>query len=381
MKRYALSIIILPALLFSLLSGCAMTNAVKDSGLTAYTHESPAFIVKYPKRWVERPLNGSEVLSVGQTYSVKDLPAMNVSVFDIPDGYQLSDLPGETENNLKRNIPWGAQFEKTIKDIKLDNGARAIACKYSWEWTGRPLRFFAFQVGAIKDNKVVIAFAVGARFPSVLKPLKRYAGSLQFIDPENPESHGVENAVEEEGTYGKDNGQDKNSIAEVKEKTTATKPVEPSLQINMPFSKMTSHDLKKLLISANARKNMASGIPTADGKVEVQGVLMKKRVIQLCEILEDVEALEKYEPEYDSDLPDTGFVVQNNTDRRVTMKIKGSSDKNMAVSAGESSAVALPEGTYEYSFSSDKDGSLKSFSGEKTILNKSRYLFKFYLSD
>ncbi len=383
MSRYTNRIIILIAFLivFTLLYGCATTESKNYDDLIMYSHESPAFLVKYPKSWVKRPTKGDEVLSVGPTFSNKSFPAMNVSVFDIPEAYKLKDLPGETENQLISAMPWGSQFKKSIKDIKLNDGSRAISSTYSWEWTGRPLRFFAFQVGTIKDNKLVSTLAVGTRFPSVLKSLKRYAGSLEFLVMETAGSHPAENVVEAIETHKKDLDKEIIPHVEVKKNAVRKKANKPEFNINMPFSKMTSHDLKKLLISANARKKMESGSPTPGGKVEIQGVLMKKREIQLCEMIEDVEALEKYEPDYNSDLPDTGFVVQNDTDRRVTMKIKGKAGKTLVVSAGESSAVALPEGTYECSFSSNKGGSLKSFSGERSLLKKSRYLFKFYLKD
>lgn len=383
MSRYPNRITLLTAFLIvlGLLSGCATTKSINDDDLAVYINESPAFIVKYPKTWVTRPIQGSEVLSVCQTFSTKRLPAMNVSVSDVPEEYELIDLPEETVNMLKKSMPWASHINKSTTDIKLNDGSRAVASMYSWEWKSKGIPFFAFQVAAMKDHKLVSTFAMDARYDSVLKKLKRYAGSLEFLEAEGADSHSDEKVFETTEIYEKD--LDEEIVPHVEEKKNAIKKktTKPQFNISMPLSKMTSNDLKKLLISENARKKMASGISTPDGKVEVKGVLMKKRAIQLCEIIEDVEALEKYDPDYVSDLPDTGFVVQNDTDRRVTMKIKGNADKTMAVSAGESSAVALPEGTYEYSFSSDKGGSLKAFSGEKTILKKCRYLFKFYLKD
>jgi len=368
-------IIILSGILtvFALLSGCAAgLGLTKAETLTVYTHESPAFTVEYPEYWVKKEPKRSEVLSVSPTPARKSLPKMSVLVLNLPKGFNISNLPKLTVRRLKSAMPWATKFNKKSKDIQLNDGSSALRTAYTFGHNSMPLSFYVIQVSAIKDNTLVSLFAIDAKCLGSTKNLERYVDSFQFIEIETAEtSSRTEKDVIEAAEQSVSKPED----------DLAKSMDEPELDFGLPISKFTADDLAKIRQDVIIRNKPPALPPTPEGKVNVKGILMKKREIQLCEIIEDVEALEKYEPDYVSDLPDTGFVVQNDTDRKLTMEITGSIDKTLTVSAGESSAVALPEGTYKCSFSSDKDWSLKSFSGEKTIFKKCRYLFKFYLKD
>ena len=382
MKELSKMIILLSVVLsvFALLSACAGPGLVneQEDPLVVYTNESHAFTVKYPNYWVKRPLKTSEVLSVAPTPIRRSLPAISVSVSDFPQGFKMADLPEETAKLLKRAYPWASPFNRKSNDIKLNDGSLALATTYTWENHSGGVRFYGVQVSAVKDQKLVTVFAINAKYRGSLEYLRQYAGSLKFLETGTAGISSAENGVK---ALEKDRAQEKIQNAGVKEDTMGKQTSETAFNFTLPLSNMTVNDLKQIELDVRLKNKPPLFAPTPEGHVDIRGVKMRKRAIQLSEILEDVEAIEKYEPENLSDLPHTGFVVQNDTDRIVTMKIKGNADKKIIVPAGDTSAMALPVGTYKYSFSTDKDGSLKNFSGERAVLNKSRYLFKFYLKE
>ena len=86
-----------------------------------------------------------------------------------------------------------------------------------------------------------------------------------------------------------------------------------------------------------------------------------------------------YEPENMSNLPDTGFMVQNDTDRIVIMKISWDIEKTLVTSVGNLGVAALPVGTCNYSFFTLEDGALENLSGKRVVERKYRYFYRLYV--
>jgi hypothetical protein len=199
MKECSKRIILLSIMssIFALLSACYGLGLVKEGEdpLTVYTHESPAFTVKYPNYWVKRPPKTPEVLSVAPTPMRRSLPAISVSVLDLPEGLKMKDLSKETLKHLKNTMPWASPFNRRSKDIELNDGSLALATTYTWEYHSGGIRFYAVQVSAMKGDKLVTIFAINAKYSGSLDYLREYAGSLEFIETGTAGISSAENEV------------------------------------------------------------------------------------------------------------------------------------------------------------------------------------------
>ncbi len=76
-----------------------------------------------------------------------------------------------TLRHLKDTMPWASPFNRKSTDLKLNDGSLALATTYTWEYHSGGGRFYAVQVSAIKDNKLVTIFAINAK----------YGGSLDYL--------------------------------------------------------------------------------------------------------------------------------------------------------------------------------------------------------
>ena len=119
-------------------------------------------------------------------------------------------------------------------------------------------------------------------------------------------------------------------------------------------------------------------------------------VIQIHETIEDTEFEGMYGPEGPHDLPETGIVLENNSDADFTVRFEGNTIKTVSVLSGETSSAHLPPGTYKYIISTaentQSEGPSMSFSkalkserpikaltGEKTVREKCRTTFDVFL--
>jgi len=94
------------------------------------------------------------------------------------------------------------------------------------------------------------------------------------------------------------------------------------------------------------------------------------------------------------DLPETGIVVENNSDVDITVRFEGDTIKTVSVLSGGTSSAHLPPGTYKYAISAVEDTQTQSISfskalkrerpvkaltGEKTVREKCRTTFDVFL--
>jgi len=70
--------------------------------------------------------------------------------------------------------------------------------------------------------------------------------------------------------------------------------------------------------------------------------------IQLHETIEDTEFEGMYGREGIHDLPETGIVLENNSDADITVRFEGNTIKTVFVLSGGTSSAHLPPGTYKY---------------------------------
>ena len=103
-----------------------------------------------------------------------------------------------------------------------------------------------------------------------------------------------------------------------------------------------------------------------------------------------------YGSEGTHDLPETGIVLENNSDADFMVRFEGSTIKTVSVSSGETSSAPLPPGTYRYIISAAEDTQheiplmsyskalkrerpIKALTGEKTVREKCRTTFDVFL--
>ncbi len=114
--------------------------------------------------------------------------------------------------------------------------------------------------------------------------------------------------------------------------------------------------------------------------------------IQVHEAIEDTEFEGMYGEERTKDLPETGIVVANETEKDISMTLEGKIIKTLFVLSGSTLNTALEPGTYKYTFSAEEDKQTSSSSsgfskvfkkeipvkvltGKKTIREKCRTTF------
>ncbi len=114
--------------------------------------------------------------------------------------------------------------------------------------------------------------------------------------------------------------------------------------------------------------------------------------IQLHETIEDTEFEGMYGVESTKDLPETGIVVENNTEKDITITLEGKTTKTLFVLFGSTLSIPLDTGTYKYTVSAEEDKqtspqsnafsnvfkkgiSVKVLTGKKIIREKCRTTF------
>ena len=77
-------------------------------------------------------------------------------------------------------------------------------------------------------------------------------------------------------------------------------------------------------------------------------------IIKVNEMIQDMEAIELDQPDHSSDLPDTGIVVTNRTERTLLVKMRRKKEDTISIPPGESGSMALTPGTYHYRICEDE---------------------------
>jgi hypothetical protein len=77
-------------------------------------------------------------------------------------------------------------------------------------------------------------------------------------------------------------------------------------------------------------------------------------IIKAHEMIQDMEAIELDQPDHPSDLPETGILVNNKTDRTLLVKMRRKKEQVMSIPPGGSSWMALSPGTYHYRIYEDE---------------------------
>ncbi len=120
--------------------------------------------------------------------------------------------------------------------------------------------------------------------------------------------------------------------------------------------------------------------------------------IQIHETIEDTEFEGMYGPKSADALPETGIVVNNTTNKDLTVKLKGETVKEYFMLSGSTLSAPLPLGVYEYNISVEehkqtqsqslsfskalkKEIPIKSLTGRKTVREKCRTTFNVFIEE
>jgi hypothetical protein len=77
-------------------------------------------------------------------------------------------------------------------------------------------------------------------------------------------------------------------------------------------------------------------------------------ILKVNEMIQDMEAIELDDPDHASDLPQTGIVVKNQTERTLLVKMRRKGEQIMSVPPGCSGSMALEPGMYHYRIYEDE---------------------------
>lgn len=77
-------------------------------------------------------------------------------------------------------------------------------------------------------------------------------------------------------------------------------------------------------------------------------------ILKVNEMIQDMEAIELDDPEHASDLPETGIVVKNQTERTLLVKMRRKKERVMSVAPGGTGSMALEPGMYHYRIYEDE---------------------------
>ncbi len=78
------------------------------------------------------------------------------------------------------------------------------------------------------------------------------------------------------------------------------------------------------------------------------------QILKAHEMIQDMEAIELDEPDHPSDLPETGILVNNKTDRTILVRMRRKQERVVSIPPGGSAVMALAPGRYHYSISADE---------------------------
>jgi hypothetical protein len=77
-------------------------------------------------------------------------------------------------------------------------------------------------------------------------------------------------------------------------------------------------------------------------------------IIKVNEMIQDMEAIELDAPDLASDLPETGIVVTNKTERTLRVWMRRKKERVMSIPPGDTGSMALEPGTYHYGIGEDE---------------------------
>ncbi len=77
-------------------------------------------------------------------------------------------------------------------------------------------------------------------------------------------------------------------------------------------------------------------------------------ILKINEMIQDMEAIELDQPDHPSDLPETGIVVNNKTERTLLLKVRRKKEQIISIAPGGSGAMALEPGMYHYRIYEDE---------------------------
>lgn len=319
---------------------------------------SPSFSVDYLSEWNQQKLDPGEVLHV----QALRFPKMTVSVGDVPaEGFDLEKGAEMQVNSLRSDIFDAEQFRIHSKNIRsLANGEKILEAEIHWKYNF--LRMESMQMLAIKDGKIVnllITKANSGGYEADSHPstavMKQMIGSFEFKQPD-------------------------------KELALATAETADSGTVKISVSDKPAANEKKEHIDVFANtKSFSRDLKVEEATIRLREAAKEKNTIGelfLSDMMEDTENLEIYEPESVTDMPDTGVVLTNNTDRKIKVSLTGNISKYLALLPGETSSVSLTPGAYKYWIGADYDSTppdsvkVENFlTGERKILDKIRYNF------
>jgi len=105
-------------------------------------------------------------------------------------------------------------------------------------------------------------------------------------------------------------------------------------------------------------------------------------IIKVHEMIQDMEAIEMYESERASELPETGVLANNKTDTTIQVMMRGKKEQAISIPPGESRSMALHPGRYHYKIGpappakGEKSKAIYiDLKGRKTIVEKILYVY------
>jgi len=111
-------------------------------------------------------------------------------------------------------------------------------------------------------------------------------------------------------------------------------------------------------------------------------------IIKVHEMIQDMEAIEMYEPERALELPETGVLVNNKTDTTIQVMMRGKKEQIISIPAGESGSMPLPPGRYHYKIGpapaaeGEKSKAIYiDLRGRKTIVEKILYVYDVFTKE
>jgi hypothetical protein len=76
-------------------------------------------------------------------------------------------------------------------------------------------------------------------------------------------------------------------------------------------------------------------------------------LIRAHEMIQDMEAIDLDQPDHSPDLPETGILVHNKTDRTLRVNLRRKDEKTFSVPPGGSGSLVLEPGIYHYRICED----------------------------
>ncbi len=76
--------------------------------------------------------------------------------------------------------------------------------------------------------------------------------------------------------------------------------------------------------------------------------------LKVNEMIQDMEAIELDQPDHPSDFPESGIVVNNQTERTLLVKVRRKKEQIMSVGPGGTGSMALEPGIYHYRIYEDE---------------------------